>query len=110
MKAYISGPMSGIPHLNFPAFDQAAKELRAFGHTVINPAEIDRLCFPTAKFDISPPDFDYIKAIRIDLALMEICDAIYLLRGYENSRGAQVELAYARVLKLQEMYEDQDLH
>ena len=36
---YVSGPMSGLPDLNFPAFHAAAAELRALGHTVVNPAE-----------------------------------------------------------------------
>lgn len=38
---YISGPITGMPDLNFPAFHAAAAALRAAGYTVTNPAELD---------------------------------------------------------------------
>lgn len=41
MRTYICGPMSGIEALNFPAFHAEARRLRALGHTVVNPAEIN---------------------------------------------------------------------
>lgn len=41
MKVYVAGPMRGIPEFNFPAFNLAAKNLRADGHVVFNPAERD---------------------------------------------------------------------
>lgn len=41
MRWYVSGPMTGLPLLNFPAFHAAAAKLRAQGHEVINPAEMD---------------------------------------------------------------------
>lgn len=41
MKLYIAGPMTGLPDLDFPAFHEAAAKLRAQGHEVINPAEIN---------------------------------------------------------------------
>ncbi len=36
---YISGPMSGLPECNYPAFNAAAAHLRALGYSVENPAE-----------------------------------------------------------------------
>ena len=38
---YIAGPMTGIVDYNFQAFHAAAKDLRAKGYTVFNPAEIN---------------------------------------------------------------------
>ena len=40
-RIYIAGPMTGLPALNFPAFHAAASALRALGHQVVNPAEIN---------------------------------------------------------------------
>ena len=39
---YVAGPMRGIPKFNFPLFDEVAEALRHKGHTVINPADMDR--------------------------------------------------------------------
>jgi hypothetical protein len=39
-KIYLSGPMTGLPDLNFPAFHAEAARLRALGYDVINPAEL----------------------------------------------------------------------
>lgn len=40
-RIYISGPMTGLPDFNFPAFHDAAARLRERGHEVANPAEIN---------------------------------------------------------------------
>ncbi|MBA2927098.1 DUF4406 domain-containing protein [Pseudomonas sp. CCUG 57209] len=40
-RIYLSGPMTGLPGLNFPAFAAMTDNLRAGGHTVTNPAEVD---------------------------------------------------------------------
>jgi len=42
VKIYLAGPMSYLPQYNYPAFDKAAKRLRAAGHEVFNPADNDR--------------------------------------------------------------------
>ena len=40
INIFLSGPMTGLPEFNHPAFNAAAKKLRANGHVVWNPAEI----------------------------------------------------------------------
>lgn len=81
---YIAGPMTGRPEFNFPAFHEAAKRLRAQGHTVVNPAEL-------YKHTDQPWDF----YIRGSLKAMLDCDTIYLLQGWRNSRGAKIEAMLA---------------
>ena len=39
---YVSGPMTGYPDLNYPAFDSFTADYRRKGHIVISPAEHDR--------------------------------------------------------------------
>jgi hypothetical protein len=79
-KTYIAGPMTGIKDLNFPAFHQAAEWLRGMGHEVVNPAEIN-------------PDhhMSWEACMRSDIAELVTCDAILLLPGWEDSRGAKLE-------------------
>ena len=38
-RIYLSGPMTGLPGLNFAAFHAMTTNLRAGGHTVTNPAD-----------------------------------------------------------------------
>lgn len=38
MKVYIAGPMTGLPHFNRPAFQQAAINLSFEKHVTLNPA------------------------------------------------------------------------
>jgi len=83
MKIYLSGPDN-----NVPAFNRDAKALRDAGHDVVSPAEI------FVDGDVSEPDF-YNRCLRADLKAMMDCDAIALMDGWENSRGAHLELSVA---------------
>lgn len=90
MKIYIAGPMRGHPGYNFDAFNDAAIWLRAQGHEVYNPAEL-----PGQQFT----DATNREALAIELAwIARHADAIYMLRGWEQSRGAMAEWALARAL------------
>lgn len=85
---YLAGPMSGLPDYNFPAFHAAAKRLRSMGYTVINPAELDG-------GDTSKP-WDYY--MRRDIPMLLTAEAVAVLPGWEQSRGATLEVTIARAL------------
>lgn len=94
MKIYVAGPMTGLPGLNFAAFDVAAARLRADGHEVFNPAELG---MGSAE--------DYRKALTICLTwVCEHAEAIALLPGWENSKGAQAEYYAALALGLSVLF------
>ena len=95
MRIYIAGPMSGIDSLNFPAFHEAAARLRGQGFEVVNPAEIN-------------PDhaMPWAECMRRDIAELVKCDAIYLLPGWENSKGANLERDIASRLGMILMIEE----
>jgi hypothetical protein len=99
MKAYIAGPMRGIPKYNFPAFDAAAAKYRALGWTIFSPADFDREMGVTEDTDSLPPDF-LRKAMPRDLDAICESDMIILLPGWQNSAGVAVELALANLLGL----------
>lgn len=102
-SVYLAGPMRGIPHFNFPAFRAAARFLRSMGQIVVSPAEHDE----EAGFDFSQCDgtedlaalgFDLTEHLMWDLRAVAECDSIFLLPGWENSKGAKAELALAEAL------------
>lgn len=115
MNIYVAGPMRGIPEFNYPAFNAAAAKLRAEGHTVFNPAEKDIEVHGT---DISKGNekgclieaaanhgFSLRRALRDDTAwICEHADAIALIQGWEQSKGAKAEKALGEALGLEIMY------
>lgn len=92
MKFYISGPISGYPNKNQPAFDEAAVKLRGLGHTVLNPFELDQVepCNPT----------DWFANMRRDIKWIPQADGYLLLPGWEKSKGARVEVFIACALNI----------
>lgn len=91
MKIYVSGPMSGLPNNNVPAFNAAAKALRAKGYRVINPAELDD----------GEPCKTWEDCLRRDLRALTRCDAVATLPGWTKSRGALLELHVAKALSFE---------
>ena len=83
-RLYLSGPMTGKPALNFPAFHAEADRLRSLGYDVVNPAELN-------------PDHSasWHACMRADLKALLDCDAIVLLDGWEASQGVHLELHVA---------------
>lgn len=78
---YISGPMTGLPDWNYPAFNEAAEFLRSKGYEVFNPAEIFE-----GRTDL--PRNEYM---REDIKALLECDTVMLLSGWEKSEGALLE-------------------
>jgi len=83
-KVYISGPMTGLPELNFPAFNQAADMLYKKGYRAANPAKLN-----------PDPNTPWHDCMRRDLMALVTCDVLALLPGWERSKGAHLELHIA---------------
>lgn len=89
MRLYISGPISGT--VDYPErFAEAELRLRAAGHYAYNPAAHQ---LPYTKNS-------YVDYMRRDINVILTIEGICLLRGWENSEGAQTELAVARSIGL----------
>lgn len=87
---YIAGPMTGVPRFNRPKFEEAARILRAHGWTVESPVEIAAAFGSDNTIVTTPGMLDAV--IEAELEALARCDAIYLLEGWEKSRGAKREL------------------
>lgn len=85
MRVYISGPITGVPDY-MEKFELAEKEMIEKGFAVVNPAKINYGM---------PEDMTYEEYLEIDIRLIDLCDAIYMIRGWEMSLGANREYGYA---------------
>ena len=104
MKIYLAGPMTKMPRLNFPAFDKAAKQLRAQGHIVFSPAEADRLEYGKSLKEIRK-HANYRDCLRKDLNwILNHAEAIAILPGWKKSKGVKAEKALAEALKLPKIF------
>ena len=94
--------MSGISEFNFPAFFHAAKKLGDEGHDVVNPAALD------AGDDL--PETHYgangqrawevstnqrQRYLKRDVKSLVECDAVAVLLGWRESKGAAFEVSVA---------------
>lgn len=108
MKLYIAGKMTGLPEFNFPAFFAAEKQLNDSGTETVNPARHDvenGLDVTGLTGNENPEGFDLKAALLWDLQQVADVDGIYLLDGWETSKGAAAELALARALGKQVVYQ-----
>lgn len=116
-RVYIAGPMRGIKWFNFPAFDAARDRLLKFGLSVISPADMDReIGFNPFEVedaenydwrDLKKVGFSLTDALDRDVEALKKCDGIYLLDGWESSKGAQAEKAVAEWLGLIVVYQSE---
>lgn len=86
-RIYVSGPMTGYDELNYPAFEMAARQLRALGYTVVSPHELN-----------PQEGLSYQDCLRADILGLMLCDAIALLPGHEKSKGATLERTIGEAL------------
>lgn len=92
MLVYLAGPIRGNDDY---ALDFAKAEFAAMrsGHSVINPA----------KLPLNMPQNSYMP---ICLSMLEQADAIMMLPGWEQSKGANIEKAYAEYQGKEVLYHD----
>ena len=86
---YIAGQMAGLPNNNMRAFNDAEERLRKDGWHTINPVKFDYV-FSDA---LASGLLDVV--CESERAAIPYLDAIYLLKGWEKSKGAKRELAVA---------------
>jgi hypothetical protein len=88
-KLYLSGPMTGVPYKNFPAFIKASQALRKAEYKVVSPHELETK-------DVR---FTWENCMRRDIKHLMKCSAIATLPRWKKSRGANLEIYIGKALK-----------
>lgn len=91
MKVYIAGKMTGSDNYK-EKFNVAAEHLTRLGHTVMNPA-------------VLPPGFEHEEYMHICYAMIDVCDGVYFLNNWKDSKGARMEYRYAELSKRHIMFQ-----
>lgn len=81
-RIYLSGPITGAPDYK-QRFQEAEEELKAAGYRVINPA------------NLGIEGLSWQEYMEVDMTLLDMCDTIVMLEGWERSKGACIERDYA---------------
>ena len=81
-RIFISGGITGVENYK-EKFDNAEKELKAKGYKVINPTIVSE--------QLIEAEATWEECMGVTQALFDICNSVYMLRGWEKSAGAAVE-------------------
>jgi hypothetical protein len=118
MRLYIAGPMTGIKQFNFPAFADAAAALRAAGHEIISPHELDSpevqaaaMASPDGKLidgKVAGQTWGQILARDVHVVADEV-EGIVFLPNWDKSRGARLE-AFVGILCSKRFFTYPGLH
>ena len=85
-RIYISGPITGTNN-SFQRFSMAVDVLEDMGwDSIVNPAYVNTGM---------PGDMTHEEYMVMSMAMLSLCDSIYMLRDWEYSKGARMEFAYA---------------
>ena len=93
-RVYIAGPMTGYPNFNFEAFNAVEIDLFNGGWDVENPASHGIIEGATWE--------DYM---MFDLTRLGLCGTIYMLEGWQESKGACIEHSLAVILGMTIVYQ-----
>ena len=97
MKVYIAGKITGLDEaLVFKKFNESKRQLRRQGCSVMSPAVL-----------ASNDGFAHSDYMHICFAMIDVCDAVYMQKDWRDSKGARMELQYARSCKKKIFYEDE---
>ena len=84
MRIYISGQITGTTDYQ-KRFEKAEQLLNTAGYVAINPAKVNAQL----------PEVSHKDYMKTSLAMLDMCDAIFMLPGWQDSKGCEIEFEYA---------------
>ena len=95
-KIYISGPITGVDNY-MDRFNKIEKQLTDAGLIVINPARVNAQL---------PEQTTHEEYMTTSIAMLDMCQAIFMMEGWEESKGCAIEFEYAYEHKIQIVFEN----
>ena len=96
MKVYISGQITSLTQDKYrKAFNRATIDLGESGHEPVDPSLLGK-----------PEQYSWHYYMKKAIPQLCECDAIYMLRGWEKSKGARLEQVIAQGLDMNTFYEE----
>ena len=92
---YLSGKITNNENYK-KEFASAELFLKQMGYIVINPAELEEVA----------EGLTYEQYLHICYRLVDIADIIFMVSGWQKSKGANAELSYAKSLGKEVKYQD----
>jgi hypothetical protein len=89
-KVYISGPITGIQSNNIHAFRDAEEKIRSMGMIPVVPHDFFE--------GVDTQNFVWEDYMKTCIKELMNCDAVVTIDGWNESRGAQIEVDLARKL------------
>lgn len=99
MTIYVAGKITGLSkEESDKKFEEAAKMLREQGHRVFIPTVLP------AYDEVSHDDY-----LHICFSMIDICECVYMLKNWQQSKGAKKERLYATAKGKVILYEDESI-
>ena len=96
MKVYIAGKVTGLDKAEvFKKFYESGKLLKKDGHLVMSPAVL-----------VLNEGFEHEDYMHICYAMIDVCDAVFMQKDWQQSEGARMEHEYAKKLHKLIIYEN----
>lgn len=98
---YLSGKITGTDDYE-SRFLAAEKKMRERGFDVSNPVRAGKWL----ERYLAPATPTWVQYMKSAIKAMMCADAIYMLKGYRESKGARLELFLAKILQYEIIYEE----
>lgn len=100
LTLYVAGPIGNTTDYA-ERFSAGCRDVFCMGHTPVNPLQVNPSVANTPE--------TWAQCMKVDIRTLLECDGIYLLRGWERSRGALLEKHVAEALGMQVLYQEENL-